>query len=199
MTIKNRLGFRAAQYVLAAGIGAGALAIAAAPALANGKDSRTVDLHASVPPLCTMSDFSIGTLLRITVVDGLPVTEPESTETTVNCNVPSNVRLSSVAGGMIRTQGAGIAAAMTSFASRFDYVAVVKSGSTTFATLDTSVDNPIFNGAETTGIVPAFDESATTADMTITLEITPALPASGKTLMAGDYGDQLTLEILPQD
>jgi len=198
MTIKNRLGFRAAQYVLAAGIGAGALAIAAAPALANGKDSRTVDLHASVPPLCTMSDFTTGTL-SIPVVDGLPVTEPESTTTDVNCNVPSNVRLSSVAGGMIRTQGAGSAAAMTSFASRFDYRAEVKSDSTTFATLDTADDNPLFDGKETTGIVPAFDESATTADMTITLEVTPALPAAGQTLMAGDYGDQLTLEILPQD
>lgn len=197
MTIKNRLGFRNAQSVLAAGIGAGALAIAAAPALANGSDSRTVDLHASVPPLCIMTDFTTGTL-SIPVVDGLPVTNTESTETTVNCNIPSSVRLTSASGGIVRTQGAGSATAMTNFASRFDYLAEVKSGGTTFTSLDTA-DDPAFDGVETTGVVPAFDESATTADMTITLQVTPALPAAGQTLMAGDYGDRLTLEILPQD
>ncbi len=198
MTIKNRLGFRAAQYVLAAGIGSGALAIAPAPALAEGSDSRMLTLLAEVPALCTMTEFTASTL-SIDVAGGLPSTSTLSTETTVNCNIPSQVRLTSTWGGIVETSVAmDSSPVMTNFASRFDYVAAVKAGGTTFATLDTAAD-PAFLVEETTGLQPAFDAATTTADMALTVEITPALSAGGQALMAGTFSDQLQLEILPQN
>jgi len=198
MTIKNRFGFHTARAVIAVSVGVSALGMGGLPLLANGNASKSVDLAATVPSLCTIGDFDTATL-DIAVVDGLPSTDTVSTATTINCNVPSAIRLTSMAGGVMQSLVfVGERVALPSHASGFDYLAEVKSGGATLATFSTA-DDASFGTQEDSTPIRALDETTMTADMTITLEVTPSLPAGGQTLMSGSYTDQIVLHLLPEN
>jgi len=206
MPIKKRHGSHAAAGALAVGLGATALVMGAASALANGVASKTVSLTADVPSLCKIDGATGETAaatMEIPVTDGAPHTDPLSLQMDVTCNTPSDVRLTSEWGG-VRHSGfhheLPDPVAMANFSLEFDYLAkVTLTDGTVLADLDTAA-NGSFGSAEDSGLQTALDESsASPTGTTVVLEVTPGATAGGKPLMAGMYGDNLKFEIIPKN
>ena len=104
----------------------------------------------------------------------------------VACNAPSNVQLTSQ-NGAIKTTGTGPAA----FTNLIDYSAAATfSGAT--ASLNTAT-NPLATGPESG---TAVSTTGTQPNGTMTVTITPQ--ANVKTLIGGTYSDTLTITITPQ-
>jgi hypothetical protein len=176
-----------AKPILGTAIALAGLAVLASPALANGAATENVDLMVDVEASCEMQPFPNQ---PIDIPAPEDVSSTTSVETTVDCNTPSDVTITSVSGGAVDTSGASTLD-NSAYVNAFDYTATVSTSGRELVVLDTENDTEI-------GPATAFDATQAQPDAPIKLTVEPKPLPQGKILQAGSYGDQLTVMITPK-
>jgi len=176
-----------AKPILGTAIALAGLAVLASPALANGAATQNVDLMVDVEASCEMQPFPNQ---PIDIPAPEDVSSTTSVETTVDCNTPSDVTITSASGGAINTTG-GTSLQDSAYVNAFDYTATVSTSGRDLVVLDTATHTEI-------GPVTAFDATQAQPDAPIKLTVKPKPLPQGEILQVGSYGDQLTVEISPK-
>lgn len=166
------------------------IAIACSTAAFAAGASQDVSLSATVPGFCNVT---------ASAPDGMVADVPVSatgdvvtdgilfSSTSVTCNAPYNVQVTSTKGGIKRS-----ADAPGGFADIIDYTGSAKLG-TAQATLDTSTTATAF-ASEQSGLAPSSGAYSGALD----ISIYPKAASATKPLAAGDFSDTFNVTIAPQ-
>jgi len=189
----------AVQTMFAIGLAGFAMPFGSVNVAANGTATESVHITADIPEVCDIAAFTPA-IFEIPVANGLPTNVTLTSDTVINCNTPTSIRIQSAFGGMMIdfSVSGGTELPDTNYISAFDYTAEVSGDSEPIVTFDSRTETTF--GALEMSSHSALDPADVKPDTPLSLSITPKvneIPAN-KILQAGLYQDLVTVEIIPQ-